>query len=89
VAKLPEVVVDASAVCKWFIPETDSSAAIALRDAHVGGRIRLLAPDLLSYEVANALRHHPGMSGDRLRSAVRSLFDLQVNLVVPSPALMG
>ncbi|MGA7861749.1 MAG: type II toxin-antitoxin system VapC family toxin [Thermoplasmata archaeon] len=88
-ARLPEVVVDASAVCKWFVPEVDSEAALGLRDAHADGRIRIIAPDLLSYEVANVLRHHPAMSADRLRSAMRHFFDLQVALVPPSSALLG
>lgn len=88
-AGLPEAVVDASAACKWFVPEVYSEAALALRDAHADGRIRVIAPDLLSYEVANTLRHHPAMSPDRLRSAMRHFFDLQIALVPPSSALLG
>ncbi len=88
-ARLPEVVVDASVVCKWFVPETGSDRALALRDAHAEGRIRIIAPDVLCYEFANALRHHPGMSAHRLRAEVRFFFDLQVGLVPPSSAILG
>lgn len=85
-ARLPEVVVDASVVCKWFVPEAGSEGALDLREAHIEGRVRVLAPDLLAYELANALRHHPSMSTDRIRTATRSLFDMQISLERPSSA---
>jgi predicted nucleic acid-binding protein len=44
------VVVDASVVIKWVIPEDDSDLAFSLR-----GRCRFAAPDLLFAEVANIL----------------------------------
>lgn len=52
-------VVDASVAVKWFVDEEESSKARLLRDAFVAGRLGLIAPDLLSYEVASALRYHP------------------------------
>jgi predicted nucleic acid-binding protein len=87
-ARLPEIVADASVVSKWFVPETASDIAVLLRDGHAEGRLRLLAPSLMPYEVANALRYHPAMTSERLREAVRALFDLQVHLVRPSPELL-
>jgi predicted nucleic acid-binding protein len=84
VARVPEVVVDASVGCKWYVPEPGAEAALSLRDAHADGEIRLLAPSLITYELANALRHHPGMTPSRLRSAVRWFFDLQIALAPPS-----
>ena len=44
-------VVDASVVVKWYVPETDSAAAVALLEAASD----LLAPDLLAAELANTL----------------------------------
>jgi len=84
VARVPEVVVDASVGCKWYLPEAGAEEALSLRDAHAEGEIRLLAPSLIAYELANALRHHPDMTANRLRSAVRWFFDLQIALVPPS-----
>jgi len=51
------VVVDSSVLVKWFVPEPDSTLAIALRQAHIDGRIRIAVPDLALLEVANALRY--------------------------------
>ena len=88
-AQLPEVVADASVVCKWFVEESGTEAALRMRDAHTEGAIRILAPDLMPYEVANALLHHPAMSAERLRRATRALFDLQISLARPSAADLG
>ncbi len=84
-----EVVVDASVVSKWFLPERDSSAALALRDEHVEGKVRLLAPDLLPYEVVNVVRHAPGIGADQVFGVTRDLFDFQLGLVRPTAELLS
>jgi predicted nucleic acid-binding protein len=43
------LVVDASVVAKWFLPEPDAAAALRLLD----GRHRLVAPDLICAEIGN------------------------------------
>ena len=48
------IVLDASVVLKWFLPEAESEAAIRLRELEVACE----APDLLLLEVANALWKH-------------------------------
>lgn len=45
------LVVDASVAFKWFVPEPDSAAALALLDQDVA----LWAPDLIFAEVGNAM----------------------------------
>ncbi len=49
------VVVDASLGVKWVVPEAGSAEARALRDRWRDERVRVLAPDLVLVEVANAL----------------------------------
>jgi len=46
------VVVDASVVVKWFLPEIDREAALRLRDSGE----RIIAPDHLFAESTNAVR---------------------------------
>ena len=48
---MKKIVVDASVVIKWFIPEIHAKAAIRLLDAPT----RFLAPDLIYAEVGNIL----------------------------------
>ena len=48
-------VIDASVALKWITAEQDSNTADALADRARQGTVRLLAPDLLLYELANIL----------------------------------
>jgi predicted nucleic acid-binding protein len=78
------LVVDASVVLKWFVPERDTDKAIKLRDWHIDGHLTLMAPDLLVYEVANALRYHPDITEAEIREDVEALFMLDIDLIQPS-----
>ena len=83
-ARVQEVVADASVACKWFLPEKGTSAALLLRDDHIEGRVRILAPQLLCYEVADALRYYPALSPEGIEESIRYLYDLQLSLVHPT-----
>jgi predicted nucleic acid-binding protein len=51
-----QVVVDASVALKWRLRDEEATAqADALLDDFLGGRLKLSAPSLLDYELANAL----------------------------------
>jgi predicted nucleic acid-binding protein len=76
-----QVVIDSSVAVKWFSEEEKTAEAIALRDSHVDGRIRLLTTPLLTTEVANALRYKPDYDCDKLEMAIGYLFKLHTNEV--------
>ncbi len=48
-------VLDSSVALKWVLAEPDSARAIRLRDEYKNGIHALLAPDLFTPEIANAL----------------------------------
>jgi predicted nucleic acid-binding protein len=52
---LPETVVDASVVVKWFLHEPRRAEALTLLHLYQEERITLVAPILLVAEVANVL----------------------------------
>ena len=54
---MERVVVDASVILKFFVNEAHSEAAHRLRDSRISGKISLIAPSLLFYEVMNAVRY--------------------------------
>jgi predicted nucleic acid-binding protein len=81
-------VVDASVALKWFAEEPDSSLAVGLRDAHLHEESPLASPDLLVYEVANVLLHNPRFTENEVGRAIHTLYDLQLELVVPTVALI-
>ena len=50
------IVVDASVVMKWLMPrESHAESAFAIRQGHIEGREPCACPELLLYEVADAL----------------------------------
>lgn len=78
------LVLDAAVAVKWFVPEKDSPTALKLKDAHTSGNLSLFAPDLLTYEVANALRYRSSLTSKDLKASIDSLFELDLILVSPT-----
>ena len=79
------VVVDASVVLKWqFDDEECVSQAIALRDDfYLRGAIRVIAPQLLAYELANGITvaaRKKRISPDKAAEAVSNLLELGIEL---------
>jgi len=50
---MTKLVVDASVVIKWFLPEPLSVEARAILDEYQAGTVSLAAPDLINAEVGN------------------------------------
>src|SRR5207247_9161001 len=82
-ARSATAVVDASVATKWYLPEADTDAALLLRESHLNGDVRLVSPDLMVYEVANALRYHPRAGSDRLAEHIGDLFAPDIGLDPP------
>jgi predicted nucleic acid-binding protein len=68
-----KVVVDASVVVKWFIDEIHSENARKIRDEYVNGTVDLTAPELMPFEVLNALRYSGLFKKDELLMVAKSL----------------
>lgn len=81
-ARTTKVVADASVVVKWYNREEYSRDALKLRADYVSGVVDLAAPYLLVYEMANALRYNPNFGAEDLKSAVKDLFDLGIDLIL-------
>ena len=75
-----QVVPDSSVVAKWFLIEEDTESALALARAHEQGAIRLTAPELLAYEVANAVASKTQMGLDRVLAAMEVFFDTDIEM---------
>ena len=52
-----KVVPDASVLVKWFVKEECSEKALKIRDSYIEGKIKIIAPELIIFEVLNALRY--------------------------------
>jgi len=82
-------VIDASVAVKWYASEEDRDRALKVRRDYVEGRIDLVSPALILYEVFNALRYHPGLSPSDVARYVDSLLDMQMDLRLPSEETNG
>lgn len=77
---MERVVSDASIVVKWFIDEEYSDRALKLRDMHVNGEIQIVAPELLPFEVLNALRYSGLFTVKEVKMAANSLLSYGIEL---------
>jgi len=77
-------VLDASVVIKWFSEEEYTDRALKLRDTFSKGEIELVVPDLILYEVSNALRYNPDFDETDVADAVGTLFDIGISIIVPN-----
>jgi len=82
-------VLDTSVVLKWIRREEIlADRALSILHTYLEGRNRLIVPTLLAYEVANVLRYKPELSTADVELALQSLFDLSLEWVPASSALM-
>ena len=87
-ARRTEAVVDASTAIKWLSEEEGTPAALKLREEHIEGTTVLSAPNLLLYELANALRYKPDFDNEKVTQALINVIDLQIDLITPGRELL-
>ncbi len=73
-------VLDTSVVIKWLCAydEGDLSAALRLRDEIVAGKHEVIVPDLICYELANALRYNPNFVCDDVKVAMNAIEEMEL-----------
>ena len=79
-----QVVVDASVAVKWVVQEDDSAQADALRREWANDDVRMYAPRMLLYEVANTLLRKAKdgiLSGPEASSLMRSFLQIRIEYV--------
>jgi len=82
-------ILDASVVLKWFVDEEDSDQALRLREEFNSGEREIVVPDLLLFEVANALRYNPSFTAEEIKVAVKTLFDIEIGIITPTYSLLA
>jgi predicted nucleic acid-binding protein len=82
------IVLDASVVVKWFHDEPGTATALRLQEAINAGELSAAIPDLLLYEVANALVRGIQRPSPEISKALRVLSEMSWELATPSPTLL-
>ena len=84
---MKNIVLDASAVVKWFVKEEESEEMRRIRDLIVGGEVMAYVPALLFIEVSNALRYTEGLTPEDIIRAIGALQKLGLKVVSDSELL--
>ena len=83
------IVLDASVVVKWFSEEEYTDKALQIRERFLKGEESIIIPDLLLYELANALRYNRDFNSTDVKDAIASIFDMHIDIIVPISKLMS
>ena len=76
--KVKRYILDTSVVIKWFseFDENDLDKALNLRYEILNGKCSITVPDLLFYELANALRYNAHFVSQDVKDALKSVIDM-------------
>jgi len=83
-------VIDASVAVKWFsqADEDDFEKALRLQELYLKRECALTAPDLIVYELVNALRYNPNFDQKDTELALLSLQKMGIELAASSETLL-
>lgn len=81
-------ILDASVIIKWFTKEEKKEKALVLREKYANGEIEILVPDLILYEISNALRFNPSFYEEDVNNAIQTLFDMEISIVTPTKEIL-
>jgi predicted nucleic acid-binding protein len=82
------IVLDASVVIKWFLQESDSEKALQFKEELLRGKVDIIVPDLVLYEILNVLRFKSGVTEAAVKTILPAFFDLGVEIITPSQRLL-
>ncbi|MCS7364156.1 MAG: type II toxin-antitoxin system VapC family toxin [archaeon GB-1867-035] len=75
-----KVVMDTSAIAKWFLIEEESGECREIRDLHIKNELKIYTCDFALVELANVLKFTPGLSSENIVNAIKSIKAIEINL---------
>lgn len=83
------LVIDASVVVKWYCDEDDTDTALKIKERFFDNKCKLIAPDLLIYEVVNAVTLSSVFSSEERRGILEDLYSVGIEIVCPEEDAMA
>jgi predicted nucleic acid-binding protein len=71
-------VADASVIVKWFVNEEYTKDALAMRQNYVDKMTDIACPQILPFEVLNALRYNPSFGEEQVNIAAEAMHKYQL-----------
>ena len=78
------LVLDASFVLKWYKQEIHSEIAVKVKDEFIEGIHEIAVPDLLLYELANAMRFNKDFNDELIKESLTNFIDLDTDITIPT-----
>ncbi|MFW5904364.1 MAG: type II toxin-antitoxin system VapC family toxin [Candidatus Saliniplasma sp.] len=75
------IVIDTSVIVKWFSEEKHTEEALKLREKIRNKKEIGVLPDLLLYELTNALRYNPNFDEDDVKDAIESILEMDMDII--------
>jgi len=76
------LILDASVIIKWYFEEQDSEKTIRIRDLYRNYIIEIIVPDLLYYEITNAIRFNRNITAREKIRIIKNLFEINLETKV-------
>lgn len=83
------LVLDASVIVKWFCDEEYTNIALEIRDKFFRGHLDIFVPELMFYEVSNAVRYNKAFSDSDKIQIIDDLFSIGFNIVTSSREILS
>ena len=83
-----DFVLDSSVIVKWFCDEEGTGMSLKFRDGYAKGDVNIACPDLVLYEIANALRFNKKITEDDVKNSVNSIIDIGIDIIVPTKTVL-
>src|ERR1700684_4195091 len=84
---MAQVVLDTSVIAKLFLKEDGSEVAIAIKDHHIKGKIDIVMPSLVRYELVNLLKYK-GFKKHEIVEALEVINDYGFLILEPDDAVI-
>jgi len=85
-----KLILDANVIAKWFIEEENTGRALEIRDKFVNGKLTIIEPTLLIYELGNVFWKHPVKSQEDVAMDFKALFDIGLEFCdITEPEVLG
>ncbi|MEW5768656.1 MAG: type II toxin-antitoxin system VapC family toxin [bacterium] len=78
------IVLDTSVIVKWYNKEEGTDKALKIQKSHIQGEEKISVPDLMLYELANAIRFSPANDLEELIAIIDNLSKLKLNIILPT-----
>ena len=82
------IVLDASIIIKWFTKEEKRDSALKIREDYINKQIEIIIPDLILYEISNALRFNPNFTKEDVSEAIYSIYNMDMTIITPTQEII-